>query len=109
MLGKNQIQRIDNLKTLEKLDVLDLHSNRIKEIQNVSHLKHLRALGCTMACPDLMLDVIVSLQLVRVNAHPCGSSSVQQVKPCRAWVGEPNRDWKQRFESRLTSNSAHVL
>ena len=46
MLGKNQIQRIDNLKTLEKLDVLDLHSNRIKEIQNVSHLKHLRACGC---------------------------------------------------------------
>ena len=49
MLGKNQIQRIENLKTLLKLDVLDLHSNRIKEIQNVSHLKHLRTLGCRLS------------------------------------------------------------
>ena len=42
MLGKNQIQRMEQLSCLEKLDVLDLHSNRIKEIQNISHLKHLR-------------------------------------------------------------------
>ena len=35
MLGKNQIQRLENLRNLEKLDVLDLHSNRIKEIQNI--------------------------------------------------------------------------
>jgi hypothetical protein len=45
MLGKNRLQRIENLEALKKLDVLDLHSNELERMENLNELTELRVLN----------------------------------------------------------------